>query len=165
MFKQAGGDALAFPRSWPQWCRTFRTAGPCSNTASSVSCSNTASSPQANPRTPPPVLLRPPRSPPRTVLPCPLGGPWPRPPVPKAGVHRARRGLEESHMPSRPRACGAMSENHARRKCSRHIDILRYFVRDLVAAWVQKLVPLGTNLMVADALITSNQACPILIYN
>jgi hypothetical protein len=52
-------------------------------------------------------------------------------------------------------ACVAMSENPARRKFSRHIDIRRYFVRDMVAAGVNKLVPLRTHLMVADALTKS----------
>jgi hypothetical protein len=52
-------------------------------------------------------------------------------------------------------ACVAMSENPVRRKYSRHIDIRRYFVRDLVAQRVLKLVPLRTNLMVADALTKS----------
>ena len=49
-------------------------------------------------------------------------------------------------------ACVAMSENPVRRKYSRHIDIRRYFVRDLVAQNVLKLIPLRTSLMVADAL-------------
>jgi len=48
-----------------------------------------------------------------------------------------------------------MSENPVRRNFSRHIDILRYFVRDMVAAGVIKLVPLRTHLMVADALTKS----------
>ena len=48
-----------------------------------------------------------------------------------------------------------MSENPVRRKFSRHIDIHRYFVRDMVAAVVLKLVPLPTHLMVADALTKS----------
>ena len=48
-------------------------------------------------------------------------------------------------------ACVAMSENPVRRKYSCHIGICRYFVRDLVAQQVLKLVPLRTNLMVADA--------------
>ncbi len=48
-----------------------------------------------------------------------------------------------------------MSENPVRRKYSRHIDIRRYFVRDLVAQQILKLVPLRTNLMVADALTKS----------
>ena len=53
-----------------------------------------------------------------------------------------------------------MSENPVRRKYSRHIDIRRYFVRDMVAQQVLKLVPfravgLRTNLMVADALTKS----------
>ena len=47
-----------------------------------------------------------------------------------------------------------MSENPVRRKYSRHIDIRRYFVRDLVQN-VLKLVPLRTSLMVADALTKS----------
>ena len=42
-----------------------------------------------------------------------------------------------------------------RRKFSRHIDIRRYFVRDMVAAGVLKLVPLRTHPMVADALTKS----------
>jgi hypothetical protein len=33
-------------------------------------------------------------------------------------------------------ACVAMSENSVRRKFSRNIDIIRYFVRDMVAAGV-----------------------------
>jgi hypothetical protein len=52
-------------------------------------------------------------------------------------------------------ACVAMSENPVRRKYSRHIDIRRYFVRDLVAQQVLKLVPLRTNLIVADVLTKS----------
>jgi hypothetical protein len=51
--------------------------------------------------------------------------------------------------------CVAMSENPVRRKYSRHIDIRCYFVRDLVAQQILKLVPLRTNLMVADALTKS----------
>ncbi len=51
--------------------------------------------------------------------------------------------------------CVAMSENPVRRKFSRHIDIRRHFVRDMVAAGVIKLVPLRTHLMVADALTKS----------
>ncbi len=43
-------------------------------------------------------------------------------------------------------ACVAMSE---------HIDIRRYFVRDMVAAGVLKLLPLRIHLLVADALIKS----------
>ena len=52
-------------------------------------------------------------------------------------------------------ACVAMSENPVRRKYSLHIDIRRYFVRDLVAQNVLKLIPLRTSLMVADALTKS----------
>ena len=48
-----------------------------------------------------------------------------------------------------------MSENAVRRKFSRHIDIRRYFVRDMVSAGALKLVPLRTHLMVADALTKS----------
>ena len=49
-------------------------------------------------------------------------------------------------------ACIAMSENAVRRKYSRHIDIRRYFVRELVAGGILTLVPLRTHLMMADAL-------------
>ena len=52
-------------------------------------------------------------------------------------------------------ACVAMSENPVRRKYSRHIDIRSYFVRDLVAQNVLKLIPLRTSLMVADGLTKS----------
>ena len=48
-----------------------------------------------------------------------------------------------------------MSENPVRRKFSRHIDIRRYFVRELVGLKVLRLVPLRTHLMVADALTKS----------
>jgi hypothetical protein len=48
-----------------------------------------------------------------------------------------------------------MSENPIRRKYSRHIDIRSYFVRDLVAQNVLKLIPLRTSLMVADAVTKS----------
>ncbi len=48
-----------------------------------------------------------------------------------------------------------MSENPVRREYSRHNDIRRYFVRDLVAKQILKLVPLRINLMVADALTKS----------
>ena len=46
-------------------------------------------------------------------------------------------------------ACVAMSENPVPRKFSRHIDIRYYFVRDLVAQKVIKLIPLRTHKMVA----------------
>jgi len=52
-------------------------------------------------------------------------------------------------------ACVAMSENPVRRKFSRHIDICKYFVRELVLAGFFKLVPLRTHKMVADALTKS----------
>jgi len=51
-------------------------------------------------------------------------------------------------------ACVAMSENPlaVRRKFSRHIDIRRYFVRELFMVGFVKLIPLRTHKMVADAL-------------
>jgi len=52
-------------------------------------------------------------------------------------------------------ACVAMSENPVRRKFSRHIDIRKYYVRELVLAGFLKLVPLRTHKMVADALTKS----------
>ena len=42
-------------------------------------------------------------------------------------------------------ACVAMSENPMRRKFSRHIDIRKYYVRELVLAGFLKLVPLRTQ--------------------
>ncbi len=45
-----------------------------------------------------------------------------------------------------------MPENPVRSRYSRHFDIRRYFVRDLVVHDVLKLITLRTNLMVADAL-------------
>ena len=59
-------------------------------------------------------------------------------------------------------ACVAMSENPVRRKFSRHIDIRYYFVRDLVAHQVMKLVPLRTHNMVADQL-TKSLPAPALV--
>ena len=52
-------------------------------------------------------------------------------------------------------ACIAMSENPVRRKYSRHIDIRRYFVKELVLSGVLRLVALRTHLMFADALTKS----------
>jgi len=52
-------------------------------------------------------------------------------------------------------ACVAMSENPVRQIFSRHIDIRRYFVRELVKAGFVKLIPLRTHKMVADALTKS----------
>ena len=49
----------------------------------------------------------------------------------------------------------AMGENPVHRFFSRHIDIRRYFVRELVKAGFVKLVPLRTHEMVADALTKS----------
>ena len=57
-------------------------------------------------------------------------------------------------------ACIAMSENPVRRKFSRHINIRRYFVRELVLAGMVKLIPLRTHKMVADALTKKEPACP-----
>jgi hypothetical protein len=48
--------------------------------------------------------------------------------------------------------CIAMSVNPVRRKYPRHIDIRRHYVRELCLGNLVKLVPLCTNLMVADAL-------------
>jgi len=52
-------------------------------------------------------------------------------------------------------ASGAMSENPVRRKFSRHIDIRKYYVRELVLNGFLKLVPLRTHKMEADALTKS----------
>jgi len=52
-------------------------------------------------------------------------------------------------------ACVAMSENPVRRKFSRHIDIHKYYLRELVLNGFLKLVPLCTHKMVADALTKS----------
>ena len=60
-----------------------------------------------------------------------------------------------THMYEDNLACVAMSENPVRRKVSRHIDIRYYFVRDLVAQKVMKLIPLRTHKMVADQLTKS----------
>ena len=52
-------------------------------------------------------------------------------------------------------ACIVMSETPVRRKFFRHIDIRRYFVRELVLAGIVKLIPLRTHKMFADALTKS----------
>jgi len=52
-------------------------------------------------------------------------------------------------------ACVAMSENLVRRNFSRHIDIRKYYVRELVLNGLIKLVPLCTHKMVANAFTTS----------
>ena len=44
-----------------------------------------------------------------------------------------------------------MSENQVHREWSKHIDVRKYFVRDLAEAKVLKLVPCGIKEMVADA--------------
>jgi len=48
-----------------------------------------------------------------------------------------------------------MSEIPVRRKFSRHIDIRKYYVCELVLAGFLKLVPLRTHKMVANALTKS----------
>jgi len=48
-----------------------------------------------------------------------------------------------------------MSENPVRRKFSGHIDIRKYYVRELVLNGFFKLAPLRTHKMVADALTKS----------
>ena len=45
-----------------------------------------------------------------------------------------------------------MSENPVRRKSSRHIDIRKYYVRELLLNGFLKLVPLRTHKKVADTL-------------
>lgn len=52
-------------------------------------------------------------------------------------------------------ACIAMSENQVHRERSRHIDVRKYFVRDLVEEKVLKLAHCKTDEMVADALTKS----------
>jgi len=52
-------------------------------------------------------------------------------------------------------ACVAMSENLVRQKFSRHIDIRKFYVRELVLAAFLELVPLRTHKIVADALTKS----------
>ena len=52
-------------------------------------------------------------------------------------------------------ACIAMSVNPVCRKHSRHIDIRHHYIRELYLGNLVKLVPLRTNLMVADALTKS----------
>ena len=52
-------------------------------------------------------------------------------------------------------ACIAMSENTVHRERSRHIDVRKYFVRELVEEKVLKLIPCGTKDMTADALTKS----------
>jgi hypothetical protein len=52
-------------------------------------------------------------------------------------------------------ACIAMTVNPVPRKYSRHIDIRRHYVHELCLGNLVKLVPLRTNLMVADTLTKS----------
>ena len=60
-------------------------------------------------------------------------------------------------------ACIAMSENPVRRKYWHHIDIRRYFVRELVLSGVLRLVALRTHLMFADALTKKHDA--VMLFN
>ena len=55
-------------------------------------------------------------------------------------------------------ACVAMSENPVHRKFSLHIDIRKYYVRELVLNGFLKPVPLRTHKMVTDALTKSLQS-------
>jgi len=48
-----------------------------------------------------------------------------------------------------------MSEPPVHRNFLRHVDIRRYFVRELVKAGFVKLIPLHTHKMLADALTSS----------
>jgi len=52
-------------------------------------------------------------------------------------------------------ACIAMSENTVHRERSRHIDVRKYYVRELVEDKLIKLIPCGTKEMKADALTKS----------
>ena len=52
-------------------------------------------------------------------------------------------------------ACIAMSENTVHRERSRHIDVRKYYVRELVEDKLIKLMPCGTKEMTADALTKS----------
>ena len=58
----------------------------------------------------------------------------------------------------------AMRENPVHRKFSCHIDIKRYFVRELILAGFLKLVPLRTHKIVADALrLTKSMPSPAFV--
>jgi len=61
-------------------------------------------------------------------------------------------------------ACISMSENPVCRKFSRHVDICRYFVCELVKPNIVKLIPLRTHKIVADAL-TKSLPSPAFIAN
>jgi hypothetical protein len=54
--------------------------------------------------------------------------------------------------------CIAMSVNPVRRKYSRHIHVRRHYIREPCLGNSVKLVPLQTNLMVADTLTKSPPA-------
>jgi len=60
-----------------------------------------------------------------------------------------------THLYEENLTCVAMSENPARRKFSRHIDICKYYVCELVLNGFLKLVPLRTHKIVADTLTKS----------
>ena len=51
--------------------------------------------------------------------------------------------------------CIVMSVNPVHRKYSRHIDIRRHYIHELCLGNLVKLVPLCTNLVVADTLTKS----------
>jgi len=52
-------------------------------------------------------------------------------------------------------ACIAMSENTVHRERSRHIDVRKYYVWELVEATLIRLIPCGTEEMTAEALTKS----------
>jgi hypothetical protein len=52
-------------------------------------------------------------------------------------------------------ACIAMSENTVHREHSRHIDVHKYYVREVVEDKLIKLMPCGTKEMTADAMTKS----------
>jgi len=69
------------------------------------------------------------------------------------GFHAPQR--EATILYEDNRACIDMSENQVHRERSRHIDVRKYYVRDLVEDKVLKLHPCPTADMVADALTKS----------
>ena len=52
-------------------------------------------------------------------------------------------------------ACNTVSENTVHRQRSRHIDVRKYHVRELVEEKLIKLMPCGTKVMRTDALTDS----------
>ena len=53
------------------------------------------------------------------------------------------------------KGCIAMSESTVHRERSRHIDVRKYYIRELVEEELIKLMPCGTKEMTADALTKS----------